>query len=297
MTYCLKNALPESERSMDSLIRVAAEEGFDLEVYYPDLEQGDENVLKLAESARKLADECGVRIFSLGMGARIGDVNPELAAQNMKELKKNLKVADILGAEVVCFAAIDSQPVPPDQPEAQFGMMFDRTLPAMIEQMQEVADEASGLGINTALLNHCFHIFLGIHQRWISLLTDRPNAGACVDPGNYVYYTYASEDPVNETKVCAEHAKLVRAGDWAVAPDHEIVERYRSAPRGRGQLFNCSGAVLGEGEVDHESCFKALADAGYDGFVSLKVGGTSEAGPLEAIRTSMKNLSEMLARV
>ena len=295
MTYCLENALPESERSMDNLIRVAAKEGFNLEVYYPDLKQGDKDIRELAESARKLADECGVRIFSLGMSARMGVVNPKLAAQNMMELKENLEVADILGAEVVCFAAIDSQPLPPQQPEAQFGMYFDRTLPYMIEQMQELADEAAKRDLNTALLNHCFLVYLGIHQRWISLLTDRPNAGACVDPGNYLFYTYGSADPVRETKLCAKHTKLVRAGDWSVASDHEVVERYRTAPRGQGRLFNCTGVIFGEGEVDHEACFRILIDAGYNGFVSLKVAGTSENGPMAAIRTSMNNLSKMLA--
>ena len=280
---------------MENLIRVAAEEGFDLEVYYPDLEQGDRDIRELAESARKLSDKCGVRILSLGMSARIGDVNPKLAAENMIELKKNLEVADILGAEVVCFASIDSQPLPPHQPEAQFGMQFDRTLPYMIEQMQELADEAAERDLNTALLNHCFLVYLGIHQRWISLLTDRPNAGICVDPGNYLFYTYGSADPVSETKLCAKHTKLVRVGDWAVAPDDEVLERYRAAASGQGRLFNCTGVILGEGEVDHEACFRILADAGYDGFVSLKVAGVSENGPMAAIRTSMNNLSKMLA--
>jgi len=297
MTYCLKSALPESERNMENLIRVAAAEGFDLEIYYPDLPEGDEDVLKLAESARKLADECGVKIFALGLGARIGDVNPDLAAQNMKELKKNLEVADILGAGVVSFAAIDSQPVPPDQPGAQFGMYFDRALPYMVEQMQELADEAAGRSLDTALLNHCFLIYLGIHQHWVSLLTDRPNAGSCVDPGNYFYYTYGSADPVGETKLCAKHTKMVRAGDWVVAPDHEIVEGYRSAPGRQGSVFNCTGAILGQGNVNHEKCFKALAEAGYDGFVSLKVAGKSAAGPMEAVRTSMNNLSDMVAGI
>ena len=295
MTYCLKNALPESGRNIESLIRAAGEEGYSLELYYPDLEPGNEDPRKAAESAKKLADESKVKFFGLGMGARIGHVNPELAAQNMKELKLNLEVAEILGAEVVTFAAIDSQPVPPDRPEEQFGMMFDDTLSYMVEQMQEVAQDAAQRGLNTALLNHCFHIYLGIHQHWISLLTDKPNAGACVDPGNYLYYTYGSEDPGRETKICASSAKMFRAGDWTVAPDDEILERYRSMPKGRGRVFNCSGAILGEGAVDHAACFKVLADAGYDGYVSLKVAGTSEAGPMDAIKTSMKNLSDMLA--
>jgi sugar phosphate isomerase/epimerase len=116
-----------------------------------------------------------------------------------------------------------------------------------------------------------------------------------VDPGNYLFYTYGSEDPVRETKLAAKYAKLVRAGDWTVAPDEEIVERYRSPAGQRRGVLNCTGTIFGEGEVDHEACFRILADAGYDGFVSLKVAGASEAGPLEAIRTSMKNLSEMIA--
>jgi len=297
MTYCLKNALPESERNIENLIRVAAEEGFALEVYSPDLKQGDEDIRKLAESARKLADESSVKIFSLGTGARIGDIDPELAAKNMAELKEYLEVAEILDAETICPAAIDAQPMPPNQPGAKFGMLFDRAVPYIVNQMQELADEAAGRNVSIALVNHCYLVYLAIHQHWISLLTDRPNAGACVDPGNYMFYTYGSEDPVRETKIAAKHAKLVRAGDWTIASDDEVVENYRSAPEGRGRLFNCSGTILGDGKVDHEACFKVLADAGYDGYVSLKVAGTSEAGPLEAVKTSMKNLSDMLARV
>ena len=298
MTYCLKNALPESERGMECLIRLAAEEGFEgLEVYSPDLEQGNEDVRKLAKSARKLADECGIRIFSFGMSERIGNVHPERAAESIKVLKENLEVAEILGAEVVCSAAIDSQPLPPDQPKAQFGMRFDMVLPYIVEQMQELADEAAKRNLNIAMLNHCFLVYLGIHQHWISILTDRPNAGACVDPGNYLFYTYGSEYPVRETEQSAKYAKLVRAGDWTVAPDDETVKNYRSTSKGQGRLFNCTGTIFGQGDVDHEACFKILADSGYDGFVSLKVAGSSKTDPLDAVRTSMKNLSKVLAQV
>lgn len=294
MTYCLKNALPESERNIESLIRLTGEEGFGgLEVYSPDLKVKDQDVRKLAESARKLADECGVKLFSFGTGARIGDVDPELAKSNMNELKEALEVAEILGASTICPAAIDSQPVPPNQPNAKFGMRFDVALPYMVEQMQELADEGAKRGVSIALVNHCFLVYLGVHQYWISLLANKPEAGACVDPGNYLFYTYGSADPVRETKICAKFARLVRAGDWVVKTDDEVVKDYLTKPKGQGSIFNCTGVIFGEGAVDHKTCFKILADAGYDGYVSLKVGG----GPLEAIKKSMKNLSAILAKL
>jgi sugar phosphate isomerase/epimerase len=298
MTYCLKNALPESDRSMEHLIRLAGEEGFEgLEVYSPDLKVGDQDVRKLAESARKLADKSGVKIFSYGTGARVGNVDPDLASQNMKELKECIEVAEILGAGVICPAAIDSQPVPPNQANAKFGMRFDVALPYIVEQMQEIGNEGAMHGVNIALVNHCFLVYLGFHQYWISLLADNPNAGACVDPGNYLFYTHGTEDPVRETKICAKYAKLVRAGDWIIKSDEEVLKDYHSKPKGQGSIFNCAGVIFGEGAVDHKTCFKILAKAGYDGFVSLKVGGTSQGGPLEAIRKSMKNLSAMLANL
>jgi sugar phosphate isomerase/epimerase len=225
----------------------------------------------------------------------VGDLDPKRAEENMKELREAIELAEILGADAICPAAIDAQPVHPDQPKALFGMRFDQAMPYIVEQMQKLADEAAGRNVSIALVNHCFLVYLGIHQHWLSLLTDRPNAGACVDPGNYLFYTYGSEDPVRETKIAAKHTKLVRAGDWTVAPDEEILERYRSPERKDRGIFNCSGTIFGEGDVDHETCFRILKDAGYDGFVSLKVAGKSKAGPLEAVRTSMKNLSEMLA--
>ncbi len=107
MTYCLKNALPESERNIERLIRMAGEEGWGLEVYSPDLKTGDQDVRKLAESARKLADECKVKIFSYGTGARVGDVDPGLAAGNMKELKEALEVAETVGVDFVINVNLD----------------------------------------------------------------------------------------------------------------------------------------------------------------------------------------------
>ncbi|MBD3183863.1 TIM barrel protein [Candidatus Poribacteria bacterium] len=294
MTYCLKNALPESDRSMDKMIKIAGEEGYDLEVYSPDLWREGKNIQKLANSARKTADKNNVKLFSFGTGARVGEVKPDRSLKNIKELKDAIDVAEILGAEVICPAAIDYQPVAADQTDPAFGMVFDRALPYIIDQMQELADYASDKNISIALVNHCYLVYLGIHQYWIAELSERPNAGACIDPGNYVYYTYGSEDPVRETVMVAEYAKLVRAGDWVVPSDSETLEKFKSAPKGQGSLFNCSGTIFGQGDVDHESCFKIIAETGYDGYVSLKVAGSSEEGPMEAVRTSMKNLTTML---
>ena len=290
MSYCLKNALPKGEQDLEAILRLAGEEGFAVEVY-GGIWQVEGDRRKAAEEVRKLADAAGVRMPVYGSGTRLGFLNPEKRAESMAALKEEVEICKILGGNAVTFPIIDAQPVPPDRPGADQGLHFGRVLPALVEQAGELADFAAGHGVDLAVLNHCFVCYLSWHQKWIAKLADRPNLGACVDPGNYRHY--GCEDPVSACRTLQGYAKMARAGDAVTMPEEETVAGFRN----NGQLSFYRSTIFGEGEIDQAACYRLLKEGGFDGVVSLKTGGPSDAGPLDAIRRSMANLKKLLAEI
>jgi len=290
MTYCLKNALPDGQQTLESIVRLAGKEEIrNLEVYGGRWEfEGDRR--KAAESLRKVADEAGVALPVYGSGTRLGHVGPE-REPCMKRLKEEAEACAVLGAGVLTYPVVDGQPVPPDQPDAVVGIRFERMLPILVEQVQELADHAAKHGVEIAVLNHCFLVYLGWHQKWMARLADRANSGACVDPGNYLHY--ASQDPVSVCKELGSMAKMVRAGDVEPIPEDEVISKFKET----GQFGLWRGTTFGNGVIDQEACYRNLAQGGYNGFVSLKTAGASPEGPLAAIRESWRALNELLERV
>jgi sugar phosphate isomerase/epimerase len=287
MTYCLKNALPEQNPDVEDVVRLAGAEGFDLEIYGGRWDP-EEDPRKAAEATRKVAEASGVRLPAYGSGTRLGHPDPVKSAEQIAALKVDVEVCEILGAGVVTFPIIDCQPVSPDRPDAGQGMYFEKVLPFIVDQAREVADFAQDRGVGLAVVNHCFLCYLAWHQKWISRLSDRPNLGAGVDPGNYLHYGH--EDPVSACGQVGNYAKMARAGDMVTRPEEETEAAFRS----EGRLPFFEPVVFGTGEIDQRGCYSNLKAAGFDGVVSLKSAGRSEGGPLEAIRESMENLKTLL---
>jgi sugar phosphate isomerase/epimerase len=209
----------------------------------------------------------------------------------MDRLKEEVEACAILGAKVLTFPVVDGQPIDPERPGAETGVRFEQMLPALVAQYQELADHAAGSGVELAVLNHCFLVYLGWHQKWMVRLTERKNAGACVDPGNYLHYGH--EDPVGVCRELAAVTKMVRAGDVAPVPEDEVVAGFKE----NGSFGPWRGVTFGQGVIDQEACYRHLAEGGYEGVVSLKTGGSSPEGPLAAIKESWRKLCELLERV
>ncbi len=289
MTYGLKNGIPEQERSLENIIQLAADEGIEgVEVYSGDL--ADRDILAEAPIIRKHADACGVEIFGYGSGTRVGYLD-ERKETSLETLKKEIEVCPILGAKVLTFPVIDSQPVPPGRSPQYGGLYFEKCLPALVEQVQELGEFAAEFSVNLAVLNHCFLVYLSWHQKWIALLSGCENVGACADLGNYPWY--GSEDALHACKIVAPVTKLVRLFDVTLRSDEEVMTRFRDT----GEFSLYEGPLFGEGEIDHVACLTTLRAAGYDGYLSLKRAGASDKEPLEAIRQAMKNINALLKQI
>ena len=291
MTYCLKNGLAEGQDDMASIVRLAGAEGFDLLEVNGGGWRPDQDLRAAAESLREVGNAEGVLFPVYGSGTRLGHPDAGKSGAAMSHLKTEIEVCGILGAAVLTLPIIDAQPLPPDRPEADQGLHFERLLPFILDQAVELADFAAGHSVEIAVLNHCFVCYLSWHQKWIARLTDRANLGACVDPGNYLHY--GREDPVSACRALQGCAKMARAGDMVGLAEEQTVASYRE----NGRLRFSETRVFGEGEMDQVACYRQLKEGGFEGVVSLKTAGPSDAGPLDAIRRSMTNLRKLLGEL
>lgn len=128
------------------------------------------------------------------------------------------------------------------------------------DALGEVVREAERLGVILALENHGGLPCTGEEQVSVIRAIHSPNLRATVDVGNYLS---GGQEGDAGSRLAAPYAAYVHLKDFKKVPD-------ASAPFGR-KLTAC---VVGEGDVDHAACLKALADSGYNGFVALEYEGT-----------------------
>jgi len=287
MSFCLVNLLEKGEQTPENVLRVAAARGLDGVEFYEREWGGDPGELDRAEELRSLAASLGVEIFAIGSGTRVG-FHDERRSRALETLRTQIRIAAAVGAQVVTFPAIDSQPVPPGRDPGDGGLAFSRGVGPLVEQIQELAEFAGELSVRLAILNHCFFVSSSWNQEWAIKLAAAENVGACLDPGNYLFYE--CEDPVAAAKRLAGTVMNVRLGDLTRRDDQEVVEEF-----GReGRLAIYRPAIFGEGEVDHRRCLRILRERGYDGFVSLKNAGHSPQGPADAFARSVAGIRTLV---
>jgi sugar phosphate isomerase/epimerase len=290
MSYCLRGALPEDQRSMEEIVKLAAkEEIFCLEIYTGGWDV-DGDMCKAAEGLKALAEDLGISMPVMGSGTRLGHIDAS-RGKNMAQLKAEVETCAILGGTVMTLPIVDGQPVPTNKPSAIVGLRFEQMLPELVAQLQELADYAKTFQVELAVLNHCFLVYLGWHQKWLTLLSERDNVGACVDPGNYLHYGHQDPEPV--CRELGRLTKMVRAGNVLPKLDEDVIAQFKRD----GQFQPWQAVSFDEGMIDQVACYQALSDGGYDGVVSLKTAGTHPNGSLDAIRHSWQSLNKALKQI
>ena len=284
MSICLQPLLAGEVPTGERLLRAAAEVGVDGVEFYETHWGADPRDVDGAAALKKLAAEWGVEIFAVGSGTRLG-YGDARRQQAVVTLKNQIRAAAAVGAQVVTFPAIDSQPVPEGRTAEAGGLHFAQGVGPLIEQVQELAEFAAGYNVRLALLNHCFFVGASWHQEWVVKLADRPEVGTCLDPGNYLYYE--CEDPVSATRRLAGTVCNVRLGDWVRRGDREVIEAFRS----EGRLGIWAPAVFGEGAVDHGACLQVLHESGYEGYLTMKSVGGDFHRSLEGVRALVEAAS------
>lgn len=119
--------------------------------------------------------------------------------------------------------------------------------------------------------------------------------GVNLDPANFVMVT--GQDPVEAVYLLRDYIVHTHAKDGVnLDPGQKPIDVYHAfAVGGVAALNACKGfreTPIGEGAVDWEAYLHALADIGYDGFLTIE----RECGedPTEDIRTAVRYLRERL---
>ncbi len=287
MSYSLVGLLDNREPTWQRLLELAAEVGADgIEFYDSHWGVTSEDV-DCADQVRARAEALGVDVFALGSGVRLGFADERRNAA-LDTLRTQIRAAAAVGARVVTFPAIDAPPVPPNRDPAQGGLDFGAGAGPLVEQVKKLGDFAAEHSVKLALLNHSFFVCSSWHQEWLTKLAASPWVGACLDPGNYLYYN--DEDPVGATRRLADHTHMVRLGDWVRRNADEVAADFAEGKR--LQLYQ--SAPFGEGEVDHASCFQILKESGYEGFLSMKSAGPSTDGPKAALQQALEHTRTLI---
>ena len=82
-----------------------------------------------------------MRLFAIGSAARLG-YHDGRAVEALATLRRQVDVAAAVGARVVTFAAIDSQPLPPGGDPSGGGLPFAGAAGPLVGQMRELAEYA-----------------------------------------------------------------------------------------------------------------------------------------------------------
>ena len=277
----------DGERTPERIVREAARLGLEGVEFYESDWGGSPRDLEAAPALAETAAAAGVRLFAIGSAAKLG-YHDGRAEEALATLRRQVDAAAAVGARVVTFAAIDSQPLPAGRHPSEGGLPFAGAAGPLVRQMRELAEYAGEREVEVALLNHGSFACTSWHQEWVVRLAGAANAGACLDPGNYLYYE--GEDPVAATRRLSGRVAAVRLGDWRLR-ERDLVAAGFAAD---GGLHPWEAAVFGEGEVDHGACLRLLREAGYDGWLSIKSAGSSPLGPDDALRRTLDEVRQLV---
>ncbi len=280
----------DGERTPERIVHEAARLGLDGVEFYESDWGGAPDDVEAAPALAETAAAAGVRLFAIGSAARLG-YHDGRAVEALATLRRQVDVAAAVGARVVTFAAIDSQPLPPGGDPSGGGLPFAGAAGPLVRQMRELAGYAGDRQVQVAVLNHGSFVCTSWHQEWVVRLAGAANAGACLDPGNYLYYE--GEDPVAATRRLKGRVAAVRLGDWRPRDRARVAAEFAA----EGQLRPWEAAVFGEGAVDHGACLRLLREGGCDGWLSIKSAGTSPAGPADALRRTLDEVRRVGALI
>lgn len=280
----------DGERTPERIVNEAARLGLDGVEFYESDWGGAPDDVEAAPALAETAAAAGVRLFAIGSAARLG-YHDDRAAPAMATLRTQVDAAAAVGARVVTFAAIDSQPLPDGRDPAAGGLPFAAAAGPLVRQMRDLAEYAGEREVQMALLNHGSFACTSWHQEWVVCLAGAANAGACLDPGNYLYYE--GEDPVAATRRLRGRVAAVRLGDWRPRKRDLVAAEFAAD----GQLRPWEPAVFGEGAVDHGACLRLLREGGCDGWLSVKSAGSSPLGPDDALRRTLDNVRQLAASI
>lgn len=245
------------ERPLDEAVERTAQLGYDaVELMCREPHFDVDTTVEEAEELKATVEDLGIEIAALG--TYTGDyveVSDATAEAERADLEKFLELADVLGVELLRHG-VGGPPEHRAEPAH-----YDEAAKRYRRAADLAADHGKSLGIEI----HAGTITETAASTAELIDTiDRENVGAIQDAGNM----YIADAPFGRDAVETLGDRLVhvhvkderRVGDTA-APGTFEVETARGVESFQHRL-------LGHGAVDHSELFDALADAGYEGYLT-----------------------------
>jgi len=218
----------------------------------------EEFTAERVEAAGEAAQKAGIEISSLCLGVlwRFYPTSPDqsVRAQAAEIIRQAAPFAALVGAKVILLPVGQPKSLTPEQARDN-----------LVAVLKECAPEAEEAGVAYGVEN--------VGQALARTADDLIEIVGRVDsPACQVYYdvgnaTARDADPAADMRKLGECIKMLHVKD------------FRATAEGRG------AAIIGEGTVDWPEIANAVAEIGYDGYLTLEVPGTEETADEVAIRS------------
>ena len=249
--------VPEEGRTVAKIIRQAANVGFDgidLGYYW-----GEDKAAEFAE-ARKVADGEGIAIANYIVGNNFGNAAMETKEAFDAEIAK-VKTAIEEAAYFNCRTL------------RVFGggykQSWEDVSPKILEGLAACVETAEKNNVVMALEDHGGNCKNSSEQLFYISQIDSPFLRATADIGNF--WLPGGELPLVGVSAVAEYVAMVHVKDYVFVNNTPVA------------------CPVGEGVIDFKSCFRALKDVNYDGWLSLEY-ECSIGNPKQGISTSLSNM-------
>lgn len=228
---------------------------------------------KTAQDLRRLADDHAVRVVCHTMKASgLASTDPAARQEGLDDCKRGIEAALVLGAPIVMIPTGGSPGIPRGRWREQW-----------IEGLREAVKIANAAGIILTVENFpgessAFVLASDYHQArdevaGLKLTFDNGNAGT-------------GENAADSFRQCAEDVVHAHFKDWEITDKPS--DGFRRMLDGRYYR----GALIGEGQIDHLACLKAMREADYPGFINIEYEG-NKYNPFEATRRATDYLREL----
>ena len=237
LPICFFDDIRGGRLSLDQWHQMAAGMGLDgVEVYEPLLDSRDKNsLLRLRKKLRKLR----LDISMLTGYANIADTDPKGWQAAVDGLKGHIEIAAIIGATIVRSIA----------GKWRVGSTRDTQLNYVARALRELIPFAANYGVHIALENH-------------------PQIGTKVED----FLEIVRRVRVPELQINLDTSNAMLSGGNVVALAEEVKDRVIHV-HASDRFPNMDHCAVGEGVVNFPAIFKILKGAGFDGWISMEVGG------------------------
>ena len=234
-----------------------------------------------AEYRRLLAD-CGLSVSALC--GDMGGYGFEIEADNAERVEKTCRIVDLaaeMGTNVVT-THIGVIPSDPSHPRYE----------TMLRALRKAGVYAARQGVTLAVETgpEPAATLLGFLER----ADAKGGLGVNLDPANFVMVT--GQDPVAAVRLLAPYIVHTHAKDGRMLRKTDPEEIYGAFARGGIDALNVADyfqeTPLGEGEVNYARYLAALAEIGYDGFLTIE--RETGADPKHDIRLAIDFLRKHL---